>query len=148
MKNEKWMRLRPRFTDSLFDGYDVVTSSHLWDDDGKEYEFVPKEDYELLKADRDQLRSLFDSTAALVMPGEVDTSDAYLYEFKRLQGELAATALCLAVEKDNHCRAVAKLTAAEGRLQTAKEILADAAHRLRNVHALLGKELAEAAKNL
>lgn len=50
---------------------------------------VGREEYDALKAERDELKWLHRQATAHVVPGEVDTSDAYLKILNELKAELA-----------------------------------------------------------
>lgn len=51
------------------------------------YQFIEKSAFDDVVNERDELRWLFDGCAALVMPGECDSSDAYLKLFRRLRAD-------------------------------------------------------------
>jgi hypothetical protein len=56
-KPKKWITLTPKWNNNGdFFGYDVIRSSHLWDDAGEIYEFVPLSEYENLRLDYENLQ--------------------------------------------------------------------------------------------
>jgi len=52
-----WISLTPRFEDSLMCGYNQIDGTHIYDNFGQEYRFVPFNDYHQLLEENTKLKA-------------------------------------------------------------------------------------------
>jgi hypothetical protein len=94
----EWIALRPKWSDEGFNGYDQIDGSHIYDNHGQIYRFVPESAYAALVAENERLRveNWVRKDAALRTydgPAEkADKADEYLKRAESAEAEAEAYA--------------------------------------------------------